>query len=171
MGELVEIVNEMNEVIRVVDRSVMRKERLPHRATYVALCDRQGRFLVEVRTLSKDYAPGLLDACVGGVVTAGEDPDVAARRELFEEVGVDASSEKVRLERLGAFKIPSGDLFLYGYLYYAVADAITRRQASEVSGIMYLKEDELLALRDNFAPDSLVAFEEILRRHKAQRPS
>ena len=169
MPEMVEIVDEKNQVVEVVERSVMRKKRLPHRASYIAVMNRQGKFLVEIRTLAKDYAPGLLDACVGGVIQSGEDPDEAASRELFEEVGIESSRAKVKYYPLGTFKIPSAPLFVWGYLYLCQGEVITIRQASEVSGIMYLTEDELFALEDNFAPDSLVAFKEILKRAKEQK--
>ena len=143
--ELVDIVNENNEVIDTVLRKEMRQKHLPHRASYIAYCDRQNRFLVEVRTLTKDYAPGLLDACIGGV-----------------------NSTKIDFYDLGFEKIPSGDLFLYGYLCFAKGDAITVRQESEVSGILYLKEEELLKLENCCVPDSLYAFKKILEKAREQ---
>ncbi|WP_294565115.1 NUDIX domain-containing protein [uncultured Succinatimonas sp.] len=164
--ELVDIVNENNEVIDTVFRKEMRQKHLPHRASYIAYCDRQNRFLVEVRTLTKDYAPGLLDACIGGVIDSGENFAKAARRELLEEVGVD--STKIDFYDLGFEKIPSGDLFLYGYLCFAKGDAITVRQESEVSGILYLKEEELLKLENCCVPDSLYAFKKILEKAREQ---
>lgn len=164
--EQVEIVDEQNKVIDVVPRSQMRRDKLPHRASYIALCDRQGRFLVEVRSLQKDYAPGLLDACVGGVVTAGEDPLLSAKRELKEEVGIDA--DKADFYPLGELKIPSDPLFVYGYLFFCRSDAITVRQESEVSGILLLDEEELKKLDGNYAPDSRKAFDEILSRARKQ---
>ena len=162
--ELVDIVNENNEVISTVTRQEMRLKHLPHRASYVAYCDRQNRFLVEVRTLRKDYAPGLLDACVGGVIQSGEDPKESARREFLEEIGV--QSDKIEFYDLGFEKIPSGDLFIYGYLCFAKGDAITVRQASEVSGIMYLSINELLKLEDNCVQDSVYAFKHSVRMAK-----
>lgn len=168
--ELVEIVNENNEVVKVVPRSQMRREHLPHRASYIAFCNNEGRFLIEVRTLRKDYMPGKFDACVGGIVQAGEDPVISARREFAEEVGIDVDAPdcRVKLHNLGVMHIDSDPFYLFGYLFLAKGDAITRRQESEVSGIMYLYEDDIMRLEDNFAPDSLKAFKEILRRAREQ---
>lgn len=164
MEEMVEIVDENNKVVKVVPRGVMRRERLPHRASYIAVCNSQNRFLVELRTLTKDYAPGLFDACVGGVVSAGEDPKIAAARELLEEVGLAECDIMGSFHYLGEFKIPSPPLFVFGCLFFCRSDGITVRQESEVSGIMYLKKEDLDNLRDNFAPDSYEAFNEILKR-------
>lgn len=166
--ELVDIVDENNEVIKTVTRAQMRKEQLPHRASYIALCNSKGDFLVEVRTLSKDYAPGLFDAVVGGVIQHGEDFDLSAKRELLEEVGVDADLKDVEFYPLGAFKIvgKSKMRFFYGYLYLAKTDMITKRQASEVSGVMYLSYDDIIKLNNSTTHDSIVALTEIIKRSK-----
>lgn len=169
--ELVDIVNARNEVVKTVPRSEMRRERLPHRASYIACRNAEGRFLIEVRTLCKDYAPGLLDACIGGVVQAGEDPLLSARRELWEEVGLDAG--RLGFHFLGTLRIDyprhNPRSFLFAYLFLALGDGITLRQPEEVSGIMYLHESDLLQLQENFTDDSITAWQEILRRSREQR--
>ena len=86
--ELVDVVDADNHIISTMTRQQMRLQRLPHRASYIVCQDLSGRFLIEVRTLCKDYAPGLLDACVGGVMQHGEEAVSAARRELEEELGL-----------------------------------------------------------------------------------
>ena len=154
--ELVDIVDENNEVIKTVTRAKMRKEQLPHRASYIALCNSKGNFLVEVRTLNKDYAPGLFDAVVGGVIQHGEDFDESAKRELLEEVGIDADLKEVEFHSLGNCKIvgKSKMRYFYGYLYLAKTDLITKRQASEVSGIMYLPFEDIIKLKKSKAKDT-----------------
>lgn len=166
--ELVDVVDNNNTVVDTVTRAYMREHKLAHRASYVVCADRQGRFLIEVRTLQKDYAPGLFDACVGGVMQHGEDPDDAARREILEEVGIDCNDPKNEFYPLGTLKIMWADKvhFLYGYLYYAVSDSITLRQQSEVSGIMMLSEAEVLKLERNCVRDSVIAFKEIITMAK-----
>ena len=42
----------------------MRAERLRHRATYIVVHDGMGKILVQRRTDTKDFLPGMLDAAV-----------------------------------------------------------------------------------------------------------
>lgn len=164
--EMVDIITRDDEVVQTVPRSVMRAEHLPHRATYVVVVDNSGRILVELRTLTKDYAPGVFDACVGGVVQSGEDIDHSAARELFEEVGIDIQTNPhMKFTKLGKLCIPHAisDGFTMAYLYLCQGDCITLRQPSEVSGIMMLSYEELLALKSQCARDSFIAFEEIYK--------
>ena len=49
-----------------------------------------GKFLITKRRMDKSWAPGWWEVS-GGAVMAGEDPDDAVRREIFEETGLDVS--------------------------------------------------------------------------------
>ncbi|MCU1487442.1 MAG: hydrolase [Actinomycetia bacterium] len=87
--ELVEEIDEDGAVLRVVTRAEMRAGRLRHRCVFL-LVVHGGRLLVHRRADDKDVWPGRWDVAAGGVVTAGERWDDAARRELAEELGIDA---------------------------------------------------------------------------------
>lgn len=76
------------EVIEVVTRSRMRAENLLHRSVAIIVQSSDGRLLVHRRADHKDVYPGRWDLAAGGVVAAGEASDLAAERELAEEVGV-----------------------------------------------------------------------------------
>lgn len=167
-NELVDVVDDNDQVVNTVERHVMREQHLAHRASYIALMDPSGRFLVEIRTLTKDYAPGLFDAVVGGVMQHGEIPDESAARELMEEVGVDAKAADTSFNPLGKMRIPyrDGVHFLYAYLYLAKSGSVTVRQRDEVMGIMMLDENELEKLMDSCTWDSQIAFREIVSRAK-----
>ena len=86
--EWVDVVDEQDRVIGVAERARVRQENLRHRASYILVLDEAGRILVQRRTPSKDFCPGMLDACAGGVVTTGEAMALSARRELAEELGI-----------------------------------------------------------------------------------
>lgn len=66
----------------------VRRDNLRHRATAVLVLDPTGRVYVHRRTADKDVYPGAHDCWAGGCVLAAETPDVAAVRELAEELGV-----------------------------------------------------------------------------------
>lgn len=85
--EWVDIVNEENEVIAQASREQMRAQCLRHRATYIVVHDGMGKILVQRRTETKDFLPGMLDATAGGVVQADEQLLESARREAEEELG------------------------------------------------------------------------------------
>jgi len=86
--ELVDIVDENDRVIDTVTRREMRAKRLRHRAVFIAVQHSDGRLLVHQRSFDKDVRPGAWDIAFGGVVDSGETYDVAAERELAEEIGI-----------------------------------------------------------------------------------
>ena len=71
---------------------------LIHAVARVHVRDVQGRLLLQRRSHSKDIAPGLWDTSVGGHLLPGEEAEAAARREMREELGVEAG-ELVFLHR------------------------------------------------------------------------
>ena len=95
VDEPVEWVDDDDAVIAVVPRSRMRAENLLHRSVAVIVTTTDGRLVVQQRSDDKDLFPGWWDIGAGGVVTAGEDRTQAARRELAEELGIDAEPEFV----------------------------------------------------------------------------
>jgi len=92
--EDVEEIDRAGNVIRVISRREMRATVARHRAVFIAVVSSRGELLVHRRALTKDIWPGWWDVAVGGVMSPGEAADVAAQRELQEELGlVDAILE------------------------------------------------------------------------------
>jgi len=87
--EMIKLVDEHNEEMGIVKRKYVRKMNLWHRASYIFVRDTEEHFLVQKRTMQKDYCPGYYDLVTGGCVAAGEDDDESATRELKEELGID----------------------------------------------------------------------------------
>ena len=63
---------------------------LIHAVARIHVWDAQGRLLLQRRSRSKDIQPGKWDMAVGGHLLPGEEAEAAARREMREELGVDA---------------------------------------------------------------------------------
>ena len=160
-AELVDIVDEHDRVIATVSRSEMRANRMMHRAVFIAVRHPDGRLLVHRRSLAKDLWPGRWDLAVGGVVSAGEEFDAAARRELAEEVGI-----------MGAAPVPLGggtyrddDVALVGRCYQVVTPGPFEFADGEVIEAEWVSMEDvpaLLAARE-FLPDSVELLLPLLR--------
>jgi len=86
--EWFDVVNERDEVVGRETRREVHARGLWHRAVHTLVFDRDGRVLLQKRSLLKDLSPGLWDSSCSGHLDAGEDYDAAAARELGEEIGV-----------------------------------------------------------------------------------
>ena len=163
--ELVDVVDADDRVVDVVTRAVMRARGLPHRAVYLVVQSTTGALLVHQRSFDKDIAPGWWDIAVGGVVTAGETYDIAARRELAEEIGLTDAS----IKPLGAGRYDDDGrrdegrqddriaLHVVGHIYRVVHDGPFTFADGEVIAAEWVEPVRLpvvLAERA-FCPDSL----------------
>jgi isopentenyldiphosphate isomerase len=150
--ELVDLVDADDRVVETVTRRRMRAERLRHRAVFIAVRSSAGLLLVHRRSAAKDLWPSRWDVGVGGVVAAGEDYDGAARRELFEEVGVDAVPVP-----LGGGRYDDDEVELLARCYVVVHDGPITFVDGEVAEARWVDRDGLAALLATvpFVPDSL----------------
>jgi isopentenyldiphosphate isomerase len=154
--ELVEEVDELGNVLRVVTRKQMRADNLRHRCTYIGVLDARGRLLIHQRSADKEVYPSWWDVSAGGVCTAGESWDDSARRELAEELGV----HEVPLEHVGhgTWEAADGSAALVGHVYVARTDGPFSFDDGEVVDARFVTFDELDALlRDGvpFCTDSV----------------
>lgn len=125
-------------------RSVMRAQNLRHGATGVVVRDGLGRFFVHRRTDTKDVYPGHYDFTAGGVLQAGEEPLEAARRELAEELGIEAP-----LVPLGEDDYADEHTRYHAFLYRTQWDGPVRLQPEEVASGEWLTLEALLAMLDD----------------------
>ncbi len=155
-------------VVGAVPRSQMRARNLPHAATSVAVRDREGRIYVHRRTDTKDLFPGAYDVWAGGVVTAGESPPDAARRELAEELGLTSAPLRPLFTEWYADEHTTYLAHVYDTVYDPERDGPIRHQPEEVAEGWWAALDELRArLADPqwpFVPDGRYCFELYLAR-------
>ena len=69
--------------------------RLPHRCTYVLVFNARGELFIHLRTATKDVYPSHWDVAIGGVLSTGESFTQGTRREIKEELGIDADAEEL----------------------------------------------------------------------------
>jgi isopentenyldiphosphate isomerase len=70
--EMVIIVDKDDNFVKVANRKEMRLKNLTHRSTSIFV-NKGDKFLVQKRSMMKEFCPGFLDLTVGGVVAEGED--------------------------------------------------------------------------------------------------
>lgn len=85
-----------NKTGREEDWRVVHSQGLWHATAHIWLYNSRGEILVERRARTKDSYPNLLDISAAGHVDAGEMPEVAAYRELKEELGIAAGKDELQ---------------------------------------------------------------------------
>jgi 8-oxo-dGTP pyrophosphatase MutT (NUDIX family) len=154
--ELVAVVDESGAVTGSAPRSLVRRDNLPHAVVAVLVRDPAGRIYVHRRTGTKDVFPDMHDCWVAGCMTAGEEPEAAAARELEEELGITATPTYRFTQRYDG---PSGRCI--GGVYDVVWDGPIVWQPEEVAWGAFVPLDEVaeMTARDRFCPDGLEMFE------------
>lgn len=165
--ELVDLVDERDRVVGRATRREVRLQNLRHRSVFILVFNSAGQLFVHQRTALKDVFPGYWDVAVGGVVSAGENYDQSARRELNEELGV----EGVTLRRLFRLRYEDAGNRILGVVYSCTCDQALHLQASEIAQAEWMDIDAVLerTQRDRFCPDGLEALRLYLSKLEAAR--
>ena len=155
-----DVVDEADRVVRVVNRAEMRRNRLRHRCTFVVVRSGRGEVLVHRRAATKDLWPDRWDLACGGVVSAGEDWEPAARRELAEELGVTG----VELVELAAGSYADDDVDEVARAWQVTHDGPFEFTDDEVVEARFVDVATLRRLVEEqpFVPDSLTLLGPIL---------
>lgn len=102
MEEFLEIVDRDGRIVSIAPRNIIHgNPSMLHRVVHILIFNSRGELLLQKRASNKDVAPEKWDTSAGGHVLPGEDILTAAKREMFEELGV----------------IPDTLKFLYTYIY------------------------------------------------------
>jgi isopentenyldiphosphate isomerase len=145
------VVDDHDRFLRWTDRAEIHRLRLPHRSANVLLFDSRGRLLLQRRDDAKATDPGFWDLSASGHVEEDDylgGPDErleevylnVARRELGEELGVEAE-----LEPVGAFPPEPGVHYEHVRLFRGVSDGPFVLQPGEVSAIVHVWPADLPA--------------------------
>ena len=110
---------------------------------HVCIFDSSGRLLIQRRQKSKHAWPDLWDLSAGGGVQAGEDSRSAARRETWEELGLELDLRELRPVFTANFASGFDDFYI---LEQDVALSRLRLQAEEVRDVRWATENEVLSL-------------------------
>ncbi len=154
--ELVDVIDDAGNTIGVVTRHEMRQKRLLHRCTYVLVFNAHGDLFVHLRTATKDVYPSYC----GGVLGAGETFEQGVRREICEELGIDANAQM-----LFPFRYQDAATFARGMAYRLVHEGPFHLQADEIVRGEFVPLPEVLerTKREPYCPDGVQVLEEYLR--------
>ena len=92
-SEIFDVVNEHNEVIGQKTRGEVHAQKLLHRAVHIFVFNKHGEIWLQQRSHLKDVHPLAWDSSAAGHLDSGEDYATSARRELKEELGIEADTE------------------------------------------------------------------------------
>ena len=161
-SEQIAIVDGRDVVIRSASRREMRDLGLLHRVTYILVFSSSGQLLVQTRTKTKDWYPGIYDFAAGGVLQYEESYDLSARRELAEELGVEAELQyqfKMYFEDRSGHPVTKS----WGEVYSCVCDGPFSLQPEEVDAAEFMDVDTALAISpDQVTPDSRLVLHNFL---------
>jgi isopentenyl-diphosphate delta-isomerase len=85
-----DVVNERDEVVGRADKTRIQAERLICRVAFIMLANSKGELLLHQRSANKTAYPLYWSGAAAGHVISGESYEAAAKRELKEEIGVEA---------------------------------------------------------------------------------
>ena len=93
--EMLEIVDESNQVTGIRNRAEIHRRGLWHRSVHIFIFNSHGDLYLQKRSPQKDQYPEHWDSSAAGHLNPGESPEIAAHRELGEELGIDTELTEV----------------------------------------------------------------------------
>ena len=144
--ELIDLVDRNDKVFGTVLKSKAHgNPDVIHREAAIVVVNDKGQVLLQQRSLSKKNDPGEWKLTAAGHVRAGEDPAVAVRREVFEELGIKVEPvyfKKVFRENIDKGKILESRFF---WVYYSLVKDSPRLKLDplEVSDAKWVEIREL----------------------------
>ncbi|MEM9080288.1 MAG: 16S rRNA (adenine(1518)-N(6)/adenine(1519)-N(6))-dimethyltransferase RsmA [Verrucomicrobiota bacterium] len=156
--EVFDVVDESNEVVGQERRGEVHAQGLRHRAVHVFVVNKASELLLAQRSRLKDVNPGKWGSSAAGHLDAGESYEEAARRELGEELGIEAGELELTL----AGELPpsedNGQEFLR--LYVVRYGGALRTLASEVAATVWMPQEELRGWMERREEDFTGGFRE-----------
>ena len=158
-------------------KSEAHKKGLFHATVHVWCYTSGGQVLLQQRSALKEANPLKWDVSVAGHIGTGESPELAAFREVEEEIGV--VIDRSQLQKIGLVKIEKkyseifwDREFTHTYLYELNQDTPLTKQESEVEALQWvsLKEFENLVQRNDarFVSNSKTRYTAVIEAIKSR---
>lgn len=165
LEEMCEFLDKNNQVIGVVSRKEARKNKYKLKAALTIVTNSKKQYLAAQRSPNKKIFPLLWALGAGGAVTAGETFETAAKRELFEELGVDS-----KVDYLFDFEYKDHFGGYYAKIFVANWDGKIKLDPIEYTTGKWLSEKGVLKLatEKKLAPDTEIFFKKFLLLKKKE---
>lgn len=162
--EFVDVIDGAGNTVGVVTRREMRERRLPHRCIYVLVFNSHGELFIHLRTATKDVYPSHWDVAIGGVLAAGETFAQGVKREIREELGIDADAVELFPHRYA-----DASTAVRAMAYRLVQDGPFVLQVEEIVRGEFVPIPEVLQRIEHepFCPDGLKVLEKYREGRKA----
>lgn len=96
--ELIDVLDENGQKTgQVLPIDEVHKQELWHGVAHIWVYNNKGQILLQLRHPNKSWGANKWDLVGGGHISSAESPDMAALRELKEELGLDAKLEQLKL--------------------------------------------------------------------------
>lgn len=156
------VVDEDDNVIGHAPRSECHRRKLMHRSVYVIVFNDRGEVFLQKRSLKKDLYPGYEACSASGHVGYGESYEETARRELMEELGIEAPVREVC-----KFKCFSDEEREISALFICHYNGPLKPNNEEISGGEFVSIQDLRRILERgerkFAYGSILALKEFLK--------
>ncbi len=130
--EMLEVVSEDNQVLRLATRKEIHEQELMHRSVHVLVFNKNRDCYLQLRSAFKDSSPELWDSSAAGHIDAGESPENAAKRELQEELGISDS----KLMHIASLPPCAENGWEHVSLYISVYTGKINYPAAEIAGVI-----------------------------------
>ena len=164
-SEIFDVVDSSDVVIGTATRGDVHREKLFHRAVHIFIFNAQGQTFLQRRSLEKDSAPGKWGGACSGHVDSGEGYVAAARREIVEEIGVEAPALLEPMLRETPRKETG---FEFVWVYRAQYEGPFDLNEDEIMDGQWIDIDALDKWMANSPRDFSWSFAHLWRRYRAE---
>lgn len=162
-NEMLPLVDNNGNIVGCASRAECHSPlKLLHPVVHLHVLNKEGKILLQKRSMSKSIQPGKWDTAVGGHVDYGEDINSALMRESFEELGL-SDFTPVQLDRY-VFESPVEREMInsFGVVCNLEADSFHFGK-DEIDEVRYFSFDEIESSRNKniFTPNFLLEFDRL----------
>lgn len=121
------------------------KENTYHLVVHVCIFNLEGKMLIQQRQPFKDGWPNMWDITVGGSAISGDTSQLAAEREVYEEIGYKLSLDGIRPSLTINFDKGFDDIYL---IQKDIDISKLKLQYEEVQSVKWASKEEILSMID-----------------------